>query len=69
MIIIVNMFRYINNNVTKDTCRFSIPMDMTIVLGLHKLSLQVTIPEKKIYFNDSKIWSLKGWILKTSLDM
>ena len=39
--IIVNRFRYINNSVTKDRC--SIPMDMTVVLGLHKSSLQATI--------------------------
>ena len=36
-IIVVNHFRYINNNFTKDRC--SIPMDMTVVLGLHKFSL------------------------------
>ena len=38
---IVNRLRYINNNVTKDGC--SIPMDITIVLGIHKLSPQATI--------------------------
>ena len=37
LIIIVNRFRYINNNFTKDRC--SIPMDMTVVFGLHKFSL------------------------------
>ena len=41
LIIVVNRFRYINNNLTKDRC--SIPMDVTIVLGLHKFSLQATI--------------------------
>ena len=41
LIIGVNRFRYINNNFTKDRC--SIPMDMTVVLGLHKFSLQATI--------------------------
>ena len=41
LIIVVNRFRCINNNVTKDRC--SIPMDMTVVLGLHKFSLQATI--------------------------
>ena len=41
LIIVVNRFRYINNNFTKDRC--SIPMDMTVVLGLHKFSLQATI--------------------------
>ena len=41
LIIVVNRFRYIDNNFTKD--RFSIPMDMTVVLGLHKFSLQATI--------------------------
>ena len=40
-IVFVNWFRYINNNFTKD--RYSIPMDMTVVLGLHKFSLQLTI--------------------------
>ena len=33
LVIVVNRFRYINNNLTKDGC--SIPMDMTVVLGLH----------------------------------
>ena len=41
LIIIVNQLRYINNNFTKDGC--SIPMDMTVVLGLRKFSLQTTI--------------------------
>ena len=41
LIIVVNRFRYINDNFTKDRC--SIPMDMTVVLGLHKFSLQATI--------------------------
>ena len=41
MIIFVNRFRYINNNFTKDRC--SLPMDMAVVLGLHKFSLQATI--------------------------
>ena len=41
LIIAVNRFIYINNNFTKDRC--SIPMDMTVVLGLHKFSLQATI--------------------------
>ena len=40
LIIIVNRFRFINNNVTKDRC--SIPIDMTIVLDLHKFSLLAT---------------------------
>ena len=40
LIIVVTRFRYINN-FTKDIC--SIPMDMTVVLGLHKFSLQTTI--------------------------
>ena len=39
--IIANRLRYINHNVTKDMR--SIPMDMAVVLDLHKLSLQVTI--------------------------
>ena len=41
LIIVVNRFRYINNNFTKDRC--SIPMDMTVVLGLHIFSLHTTI--------------------------
>ena len=41
LIIVVNRFRYINNDVTKYRC--SIPMDMTVVLGLHKFNLQATI--------------------------
>ena len=38
---IVNRFRHNNNKFTKDRC--SIPMDMTVVLSLHKFSLQATI--------------------------
>ena len=41
LIVIFNRIRYINNNVTKDRC--FIPIDMTIVLGLHKFSLHGTI--------------------------
>ena len=41
LIIVDNRFRYINNNFTKDRC--SVPMDMTVVLGLHKFSLRATI--------------------------
>ena len=41
LIIIVNWFRYINNNLTKDRC--SIPMDITIVLGLLKFNLKSAI--------------------------
>ena len=41
LIFVVNRFRYINNNFTKDRC--SKPMDMTVVLGLNKFSLQATI--------------------------
>ena len=41
LIIVVNRFRYINNNFDKDRC--TIPMGMTVVLGLHKFSLQATI--------------------------
>ena len=39
LIIVVNRFRYINNNFTKDRC--SIPMDMTVVLGLHQFTLRL----------------------------
>ena len=41
LIIVVNRFRYINNQFAKDKC--SIPMDMTVVLGYHNFSLQATI--------------------------
>ena len=41
LLLFVNPFRYINNNVTKDRC--SIPMDTTIRLGPLKFSLQATI--------------------------
>ena len=41
LIIVVNRFRYINNQFAKDKC--SIPIDMTVVLGYHKFSLQATI--------------------------
>ena len=41
LLIVVNRFRYINNQFAKDKC--SIPMDMTIVLGYHKFSLRATI--------------------------
>ena len=41
LLLFVNRFRYINNNVTKDRC--PIPMDTTIRLGLLKFSLQATI--------------------------
>ena len=40
LIVVVNRFRY-SDNFTKDRC--SIPMDMTVVLGLHEFSLQATI--------------------------
>ena len=71
LIIVVNRFRYNNNNFTKNRC--SIPMDMTVVLGLHKYSLQATIDhhgpsmysghytasinccKRTFYCNDSKI--------------
>ena len=71
LIIVVNQFRYINNNFTKDRC--SIAMDMIIVLGLHQFSLQATIDnhgpsmysdlyaasinccKRTFYCNDSKI--------------
>ena len=74
-IIVVNRFRYINNNFTKDRC--DIPMDMTVVLGLHKFSLQATIDhhgpsmysghytasinccKRTFYCNDSKITEFK----------
>ena len=41
LIIIINRLSYINNNVTKDIR--SMPMDITIVFGPHKFSLQATI--------------------------
>ena len=41
LLLFVNRFRYINNNVTKD--RSLIPMDTTVRFGPLKLSLQTTI--------------------------
>ena len=41
VVLFVNRFRYINNNVTKD--RWSIPMDTTVMLGPLKFSLRGTI--------------------------
>ena len=82
LIIVVNRFRYINNNLTKDIC--SIPMDMTVVLGLHKFSLQVTIDhygpsmysghysasinccKRTFYCNDSKITEFEAIYTKKS---
>ena len=46
LIVVVNRFLYIINNFTKYRC--SIPMDMTVVLGLHKFSLQATIDHHAI---------------------
>ena len=75
LIIVVNRFRYINNNFTKVRC--SVPMDMTVVLGLHKFKLQATIGhhgqymysghytasinccKRTFYCNDSKITELE----------
>ena len=82
LIIVVNRFRYINNNFTKDRC--SIPMDMTVMLGLHKFNLQVTIDhhgpsmysghytasinccKRTLYCNDSKITEFKTIDTKNS---
>ena len=41
LLLFVNRFRYINNNVTKDRC--SIPMDTTVRLGPLKFSIRATI--------------------------
>ena len=41
LLLFVNWFRYINNNVNKDRC--SIPMDTTVRLGTLKLSLWAAI--------------------------
>ena len=41
LLLFVNWFRYINNNITKDRC--PIPMDTTVRLGPLKFSLQATI--------------------------
>ena len=40
LILFVNRFRYINNNITKDRC--PIPLDTTVRLGPLKFSLQAT---------------------------
>ena len=44
LLLFVNRFRYINNNVTKDRC--SIPMDTTVRLGPLKFSLRATIDHR-----------------------
>ena len=41
LLLFVNRFRYIDNNITKDRC--PIPMDTTVKLGPLKFSLQATI--------------------------
>ena len=41
LLLFVNRFRYINNNITKDRC--PIPMDTTVRLGPLKFSLQATV--------------------------
>ena len=82
MIIVVNRFKYINNNSTKDRC--SIPMDMALVLGLRKFSLLATIDhhgpsmysghytafinccKKTFYCNDSKITEFEAIDTKNS---
>ena len=70
LLLFVNRFRYINNNITKD--KWPIPMDTTVRLGPLEFSLQATIDHygpsiyfghytasincsKKIYCNDHKI--------------
>ena len=70
LLLFVNRFRYINNNITKDRC--PIPMDTTVRLGPLKFSLQATIDhhgpsidghytasinccKKTFYCNDHKI--------------
>ena len=40
LLLFVNLFKYINNNVTKDSC--SIPMDTTVWLGPLNFSLRAT---------------------------
>ena len=82
LIIVVNRFRYINNQFAKDKC--SIPMDMTVVLGYHKFSLQATIDHhgpsiysghyttsvnccnRTFYCNDNKITEFDMIITKNS---
>ena len=83
LIIVVNRFKYINNNFTKDRC--SIPMDITVVLSLHKFSLQATIDhhgpsmhsghytasinccKRTFYCSDSKITEFETIDAKTPL--
>ena len=82
LLLFVNRFRYINNNVTKDRC--PIPMDTTVRLGPLKFSLQATIDhhgpsihsghytasinccKKTFYCNDHKLRSLE-LLIKTPL--
>ena len=49
LLLFVNRFRYINNNVTKYRC--PIPMDTTIRLGLLKFSLEATIDHHGPYIH------------------
>ena len=44
LLLFVNRFRYINDNVTKDRC--SIPMDTTVRLGPLKFSLRNTVESR-----------------------
>ena len=82
LLLFVNRFRYINNNITKDRC--PIPMDTTVRLGPFKFSLQATIDhhgpsidsghytasinccKKTFYCNDHKLRSLE-LLIKTPL--
>ena len=83
LIIVVNRFRYIDNNFTKDM--FSIPMDMTVMLGVHKFSLHATLDhhgpsmysghyiasinccEKHSIATTAILWALKWLMPKTPL--
>ena len=71
LLLFVNRFRYLNNNIIKDRC--PIPLDATVMLGPLKFNLQATIDhhgpsidsghytasinccKKKFYCNDHKI--------------
>ena len=73
LLLIVNRFRYTNNNVTKDRC--SIPMDTIVMLGPLTISLRATIDhhgpsiqsghyttsvnccKKTLYYNENRVWN------------
>ena len=70
LLLFVNRFRYINNNVTKDRC--SITMDTTVRLGPIKFSLRATIDHHGPYIHSghytAPINCCKNILLQRSLN-